>query len=820
VHSQVKVMAERYDPRSIEPKWQARWEERGQHHTPQHSTLPCWYALTMFPYPSGDLHVGHWYAIAPSDAKARFMRRRGYNVLFPIGFDAFGLPAENAAIKRGVHPHRWTQANMAKMRTQLRAMGAMFDWRREVVTCEPDYYRWTQWFFLQLYKGGLAYKARAAAWWCSSCQTVLANEQVVGENNECERCGTLVVKRDLDQWFFRITRYAEELLRFDGLEWPERVQVMQRNWIGKSEGVQFRMRVRGTDHRFEVFTTRPDTIYGMTFAVLAPEHPLVAEVTAPERRDEVEAYVAQARRASELERMSAARVRTGVPTGAFAEHPLTGAPVPIYVADYVLWGYGTGAIMAVPGHDERDFDFARRYGLPIPVVIAPPGWDGEPLEAAYAGEGTMVGSGDFDGLPSAEGWERIADRLQSLGAGERRVNYRLRDWLISRQRYWGAPIPMVYCDACGTVPVPEEDLPVLLPPDAQFRPDGVSPLTYHEGFLHTRCPACGGLARRETDTMDTFVDSSWYFLRYLSPKFERGPYDKADSAEWLPVHQYTGGIEHACMHLLYARFFVKACRDLGIVDVGEPFTRLFNQGMILGEDNEKMSKSRGNVVDPDALVSEIGADAVRLFLMFIGPWELGGPWNSRGIEGVNRFLQRVWAVVREPNRRDAPPLTEEGARDLRRQVHKTVRQVTGDFERFAFNTALARLMELTNALMKSSAGGLADAYREAQRVLVSLLAPMAPHMAEELWEALGETESVHLAPWPAYDEALARDDVITLVVQVNGKVRDKLEAPAGIDEAAAREIALASERVRQALQDKAIRKAIYVPGRLLNLVVG
>jgi leucyl-tRNA synthetase len=811
-------MAERYDPKVIEPKWQERWEATKQHETPQRADRPNWYALTMFPYPSGDLHVGHWYAIAPSDAKARYLRRRGYNVLFPIGFDAFGLPAENAAIKRHVHPREWTSRNIQRMRGQLRAMGAMFDWRREVVTCEPEYYRWTQWFFLQFYKNGLAYKARAPAWWCSSCQTVLANEQVVGDNNECERCGTPVVKRDLEQWFFRITRYAEELLRFDGIDWPERVITMQRNWIGKSEGVQFSMQVQGTEHRFEVFTTRPDTVYGVTFAVLAPEHPLVPQITTPERRAAVEAYIERARRESEIERMSAVRERTGVSTGAFAVNPMNGEPVPIFVADYILWGYGTGAIMAVPGHDERDFDFARRYGLPIRVVIAPPGWSGEPLESAYVGAGPMVNSGEFNGLSSDEGWQRVADKMEGLGIGERRVNYRLRDWLISRQRYWGAPIPIVYCGRCGEVPVPESELPVVLPLDARFRPDGVSPLTYHQGFLNTHCPQCGGAARRETDTMDTFVDSCWYFLRYLSPGYAQGPFDPADTQGWLPVHQYTGGIEHACMHLLYARFFLKACRDCGIVDVDEPFARLFNQGMILGEDGEKMSKSRGNVVDPDALVARIGADAVRLFLMFIGPWELGGPWNSRGIEGVNRFLHRTWTVVTEPDRRDAPPLTEEAARELRRATHKTIRQVTGDFERFAFNTAIARLMELGNLLMKWSAGDQVPAYREGLVTLVSLLAPMAPHMAEELWEKLGEPGSVHLCPWPEFDPTLAQEEIFTLVVQVNGKVRDKIEAPVGLDETAARDLALGSERVRQALAGKEIRKVIYVPGRLLNLV--
>ena len=815
-------MAERYDPRQVEGKWQRRWEESGLHQTPQHSDKPAWYALTMFPYPSGALHVGHWYAISPSDAKARFMRRLGYNVLFPIGFDAFGLPAENAAIKHGVEPSAWTYGNMERMRVQLRAMGAMFDWDREVVTCSPEYYRWTQWFFVQLFKHGLAYKTRASAWWCTSCNTVLANEQVVGDNHECDRCGTPVKKRELEQWFFKITQYAEELLSFEGLEWPERVQLMQRNWIGKSEGVQFSLAVKDSAHSFEVFTTRPDTVFGVTFCVLAPEHPLVPQLATSDRKAAVEAYIDRAKRMGEVERMSTEHERTGEFTGSFAINPMSGEAVPIYIADYVLWGYGTGAIMAVPGHDSRDFEFAKNAGLEIREVIAPlsqPTGQGKPLEAAFEEDGVMVNSGEYSGLPNREGFAQIAARMEGLGIGTRKVNYRLRDWLISRQRYWGAPIPIIYCEKCGQVPVPEAQLPVILPKDVEFKADGVSPLTRHEGFLNVACPTCGGPGRRDTDTMDTFVDSSWYYLRYLSPRCETGPWDAKDGAEWMPVHQYTGGIEHACMHLLYARFFTKAAADMGLVHVREPFKRLFNQGMILGEDGEKMSKSRGNVIDPDALVEQIGADAVRLFLMFIGPWEAGGPWNSRGVEGVTRFLQRLWTVCTESDRRDAPALTDEAAVGLRRTVHKTIKSITGDYHRFSFNTIVAKLMELTNAMMKFSGGGH-PAYAEAQRMLASLIAPLAPHLAEELWALYGETQSIHASPWPAFDPALAADETFQLVVQVNGKVRDKVDAPASIDEAGAKALAFASDKVQAAIAGKEIKKAIYVPGRLFNIVVG
>jgi leucyl-tRNA synthetase len=816
-------MADNYQPAVIEKKWQERWEADGLYRARIDHSRPKWYALTMFPYPSGDLHIGHWYAMAPSDVRARYARMKGYNVLFPMGFDAFGLPAENAAIKHGIHPYQWTMANIERMRKQLKSMGAMFDWEREVITCLPEYYKWTQWFFLQLYKHGLAYRQKAPVDWCPTCNTTLAREQVWGEDRHCERCGTPVIKRDLEQWMFRITKYAEELLNFDGIDWPERVITMQRNWIGRSEGVEFTMQVADSDKSFRVFTTRPDTVYGMTFAVLAPEHPLVEEITTPEHRAEVEAYVFQARRQTEIERLSTEKERTGVFTGAYAINPMNGERVPIYIADYVLMTYGTGAIMAVPAHDERDFDFAKKYGLPIPVVIAPDGWDGSPLKEAYVGEGTMVNSGPFNGMRSTEAWHAIADYMEKHGIGERKVNYRLHDWLVSRQRYWGAPIPIIYCPKCGTVPVPEEDLPVLLPMDAEFMPTGESPLKYHEGFLHTTCPQCGGPAERETDTMDTFVCSSWYQYRYLSPHYDKGPFDPEEGKYWLPVDLYTGGVEHATMHLLYTRFFTKAMRDMGLVDFDEPMLRLFNQGTILGEDGEKMSKSRGNVVNPDDLVAKYGADTVRAYLMFIGPWEEGGPWNSKGIEGVHRFLHRVWSVVVEPGNeamRSAQP-TPEQVRDLRRITHKTIRKVTQDMEGFQFNTMIAALMEFNNYLVRAKDTEVygSEAWDEAIRTLILLLAPSTPHLAEELWERIGGPYSVHQQSWPAWSEELAADEMVTLVVQVNGKVRDKIVVPVDLPEEEARRLALECPNARRHYEGKEIVQVIYVPRRLVNIVV-
>jgi len=817
-------MVEKYNPRVIKSKWQKRWEETGLYATHEDPTRPKFYFLTMLPYTSGDLHIGHWYAMAPSDAKARYTRMKGHNVFFPIGFDAFGLPAENAAINHGIHPYKWTMDNIERMRKQLKSMGAMWAWDREAITCDPRYYRWSQWFFLQFYKSGLAYRKKAPVDFCPKCNTTLAREQVWGEDRHCERCKTPVIKKDLEQWSFRITKYAEELLDFSQIDWPERVVTMQKNWIGQSEGVEFDLGIKGSSKKIRVFTTRPDTVYGMTFAVLAPEHPLVNELTRPEHKAEVEAYIEQARRRSEIERLSTERERTGVFIGSYAINPMNGEEIPIYTADYVMMAYGTGAIMGVPGHDERDFDFAKQYNLPIPVVIAPPGWDGSELDAAYLGEGTMVNSGSFDGLPSPEGWQRIADYMEERGIGERKVHYRLHDWLISRQRYWGAPIPIIYCDKCGTVPVPEEDLPVFLPEDAEFLPTGESPLKYHQGFRYTTCPRCGGPAERETDTMDTFMCSSWYHYAYVSPYYDSDrPFDPEKGNYWLPVDQYTGGIEHATMHLLYTRFFTKVMRDLGLVDFDEPMLRLFNQGTILGEDGWKMSKSRGNVVNPDDMVAAYGADTVRAYLMFIGPWEEGGPWNSQGVEGIHRFLNRVWSVVlgeEAGGKGQGARASEEQIAELRRMTHKTIKRATEYMEAFKFNTMLAALMEFNNYLVKAKETPVygTEAWGEAVRSLALMLAPSCPHIAEELWGRIGGEYSVHQQPWPAWSEELAAEEVFTLVVQVNGKLRDRLEVPVGIAEERAKELALATEGAQRHTAGKEIAKVIYVPGRLVNIV--
>ncbi len=636
-------MAERYNPQEIEPKWQERWEAEGLYRLNPNPSKPKWYALTMFPYTSGDLHCGHWYAMGPSDVQARYKRMKGYDVFFPVGFDAFGLPAENAAISRGIHPQKWTLDNVVRMRGQLRSIGAMFDWNQEIITCLPEYYRWNQWLFLQFYKKGLAYRAKAAANWCPSCQTVLANEQVAADGT-CERCHTVVTKRDLEQWFFRITQYADELLEFGDLEWPERVKTMQTNWIGRSYGTEMTFPLERPDlpeKEIRVFTTRPDTIYGATFMVLAPEHPLVAQLTTADKQAEVDAYLEETRHRSDIERLSTVGEKSGVFIGAYCVNRFTGQRIPIFIADYVLMHYGTGAVMAVPAHDTRDFAFAQKYSLPIVTVIAPPGYQGEPLAEAYVDPGVMVNSGDFNGLSSAEFMDKVKDYIEAQGWGGRKVSYRLRDWLISRQRYWGTPIPIIYCDQCGIVPLPEDQLPVLLPEDAEFKPTGESPLKYHQGFFNTTCPDCGRPATRETDTMDTFVDSSWYQMRYLSPGYEQGPFDPK-AARWHPVDQYTGGAEHATMHLLYARFFHKVIRDLGLVDTPEPYLRLFNQGQILGTDGQRMSKSRGNVVAPDENVSRYGTDTFRAYLMFLGPWEQGGPYNTDGINGITRWVSRAW----------------------------------------------------------------------------------------------------------------------------------------------------------------------------------
>jgi leucyl-tRNA synthetase len=812
---------DRYQPTEIEQRWQQRWEQDGLYRTPDHAPgKRNRYHLTMFPYTSGDLHVGHWFAKAPSDTLARYYRMRGDNVLFPIGFDAFGLPAENAAIRGGEHPKDWTDRNIERMRGQLKSMGAMFDWTREVNTSAPEYYRWTQWWFVQFFKRGLAYKKLAPANWCPSCNTTLANEQV--HDGRCERCDTLVEQREMNQWFFRITDYADELLDNEHLDWPEHVKVMQRNWIGRSEGAEASFSLEtpapdGTDE-IRVFTTRPDTLYGVTFMVLAPEHPLVNQITTEDQRAAIEAYQEQARRATEIERLSTEREKTGVFTGAYCINRLTGDRVPIWIADYALATYGTGAVMAVPAHDTRDFEFAQQFGMDVKVVVAPPDWDGAPLTEACTEPGTMVNSDQFDGMPSTEGKAAITGYLAEQGWGGTRVQYRLRDWLISRQRYWGAPIPIVQCEQCGAVAVPEDQLPVELPYDVEFLPTGQSPLALSDEFVNTTCPECGGPAQRETDTMDTFMCSSWYQMRYVDPQNSEAAVGREAAATWLPVDQYTGGAEHATMHLLYVRFFYKVARDLGVVPGDEPFTRYFAQGQILGPDGRRMSKSRGNVIAPDDQVQRWGADTFRAYLMFLGPWEQGGPYDTDGIVGIARWLNRVWNLVVEPPYAVSLPAAGE---ELRRATHRTLARVTEDIEAKQFNTMLAALMEFTNHLHRVRDSHEADeeAWREAIETLLLMLAPACPHIAEELWDRIGGPYSVHQQAWPKFDPALIVQDTVTIPVQVNGKVRDRIDVHAEADEATARGIAEAQERVTEQLDGHEVVRVVYVPGRLLNYVV-
>ncbi len=813
-----------YNPQEIEPKWQAKWDETKLYKQSIDHSRPKHYAMTMLPYPSGDLHIGHWYAMTPSDAHARYMRMKGYNVMFPMGFDSFGLPAENAAIKRGIHPKKWTYANIERMRKQMRSMGAMFDWEREAVSSDPEYYRWTQWFFIQLVKQGLAYRKHAAVDFCPHCNTTLAREQVWGDDRHCERCGTPVVKKALEQWFFRITDYADELLDFEQIEWPSRVRTMQTNWVGRSTGANVTFKSENGDE-MPVFTTRPDTLWGATFMVMAPEHPLVASLTTPEQKETVEAYIADTQRMSDIERESAEREKTGAFTGAYAINPVNNARIPIWIADYVLMGYGFGAIMAVPAHDERDFAFATKFDLPIIEVIRAPGRTDEDgaLTEAYVSksEGTLINSEPVNGLPVAEAITAVIKWLEKEGIGSEAVNYRLRDWLISRQRYWGSPIPIIYCPEHGAVPVPDDQLPVLLPDDVEFMPTGKSPLKSHEGFLNTTCPVCGQPATRETDTMDTFMCSSWYQYRYLSPTYDDAPFDPEEGAYWLPVDQYTGGIEHATMHLIYTRFFTKAMKKMGLVDFDEPMLKLKNQGMVLGQDGNKMSKSDGKAVSPDNLVQQYGADTVRVYLMFFTKWEQGGPWSYDGIRGPQRFLQDVWSVataVYTPKKVD-----KKATRDLRRKTHQVIRKVSTDIENFSFNTVIAAMMELRNRVLaaQKAADVSAEAWAEAVDHLLLLLSPIAPHITEELWARRGGAYSIHQAEWPTWDDEIAKEDVITVPVQVNGKVRDRLEVAAGTANEELERLALASQRVQLYLEGKPPRKVIVVGnGRLINIVKG
>ncbi|MDD9957117.1 MAG: leucine--tRNA ligase [Anaerolineaceae bacterium] len=925
--------SERYDPASVEARWQQRWERDGLYHADVDWERPKHYALTMLPYPSGDLHIGHWFAMTPSDARARFMRMRGYNVLFPMGFDAFGLPAENAAVTRNIHPARWTRDNIERMRGQLRSMGAMFDPRREMISCEPEYYRWTEWFFRLFLLNDLAYRGEAQVNWSPTLQTVLANEQVIDGRDE--RTGQPVIQKMMTQWFFRYTRYADEMLDFSRIDWPEPIRIMQTNWIGRSEGARVTFHSEAGDP-VPVYTTRPDTLWGSTFMVLAPEHDLVAKLATDAQRDAVEAYVERTAASTELERSSGTRERTGVFSGSFAINPVNGERVPVWVSDYVLLTYGSGAIMAVPGHDQRDFEFARQFGLPVKRVILQEGADPEvPLEEAWEGPGVMLNSGRFDGQLSDHNRGRrnqaigaVIDWLEAEGIGEEAINYRLRDWLIGRQRYWGCPIPVLHRGDGDIEVLPEEALPVLLPEDVEFDPGGRSPLTWHEPFLKAS-DSQGNRARRETDTMDTFMCSSWYWYRYLSPHFDAGPFDPEEAAYWLPVDTYTGGTEHATMHLLYSRWFARAMRDCGLFDEtmrimadrgrdpevltwGEPMLQLRNQGQVLGaerngdivlasgqmqgmrllaervevierpsdtppgfegvvgeimrrtenilqvdmagvrhvvevlpdaeviiphiegENNvnqlqqhleiQRMSKSKGNVVDPDDLVDQYGADTVRAYLMFAFDWEKGGPWDPDGIRGPQRWLQEVWGLVCAGA--PAGPGDADVERELERRTQETIRRVTDGLQRFRFNTCIASLMELKNDLRAAlrSGGVGATAWEEILRTQLLLMAPFTPHLAEELWQRIGGDYSIHTQAWPEWDEEKARADTVALVVMVNGRPRGEMQVEVDISREQAIATALESEGAQRILRGREPQKAIFIPARSgqepkVNLVV-
>jgi leucyl-tRNA synthetase len=810
-----------YNPTEIEARWQEKWHKDGLYHADINPDKKKHYALTMLPYPSGDLHIGHWYAMTPSDARARYKRMQGYNVMFPMGFDAFGLPAENAAIKNKIHPKQWTYKNIERMQKQLRSMGAMFDWRREAISSDLKYYKWTQWFFIQLYQHDLAYHKMSPVDWCPHCNTTLAREQVWGDDRHCERCGTPVVKKNLDQWFFKTTDYAEELLDFEHIDWPDQVRTLQTNWIGRSEGASVVFET-GQGDNIEVFTTRPDTLWGATFMVLAPEHPLVVKVTSPEQSETVEMYMIEAARQSDIQRESADKEKTGVFTGGFAINPVNGERIPIWIADYVLMTYGTGAIMAVPAHDQRDFEFARKYGIEIRVVIQPPDLPElkvEEMTESVVAYGTMINSGELSGTTGDQSFDAAVDYLEKKGKGKRAVNYRLRDWLISRQRYWGAPIPMVHCENCGVVPLPEDQLPLELPDDVEWLPTGESPLKLHPTWRFTTCPECGGKAERDTDTMDTFMCSSWYHLRYLSPDYDKGPFDPEEYDYWMPVDTYTGGIEHATMHLIYTRFFHKACRDMGITQGDEPMIQYRNQGIVLGEDSEKMSKSRGNVVAPDDLVSSYGADVIRAYLMFFARWNLGGPWNSSGIDGVFRWIKRVWASILEPT--SQKKAKSDVLKSLRRKVHLTIQSVTHDYENFEFNTIISSLMELMNEMVKAKQEGAWETpeWEEAVENYLLMLAPVAPHVAEELWSLSGREYSIHQQSWPNVDEEAIQVEEVELAVQVNGKLRDRITVSVDETEEMVKEAVLQRENVQKFLEGKAPRKVIYIPGRLVNIVV-
>ena len=793
-----------YNFKDIEQKWQDKWEKEEIYKFKDDPSKEKLYCLEMFSYPSGaKLHLGHWYNFGVADTWARYKKMQGYNVFEPMGFDAFGLPAENYAIKTGIHPRISTEKNIDTMEHQLRKMGAMFDWSHEIVTCREDYYKWTQWMFLQLYKNDLAYKKEAPVNWCDKCKTVLANEQVI--SGECERCGTTVIRKNMSQWFFRITKYAEELLQdLDKLDWPEKTKILQTNWIGKSVGAYVDFKVDGTDEKFTVFTTRCDTLFGATYCVLSPEHELVDKITTPDKKEEVEKYKLEAAKQSEIERTSTTKEKTGVFTGSYAINPVNNKKIPIYISDYVLSSYGTGAIMAVPAHDTRDYEFAKKFNIEIIPVLE----GGDISKEAYTEDGVHINSGFLDGLNKEDAIKKMGEYLKENNLGEPTITYKLRDWLVSRQRYWGAPIPVVYCDDCGIVPVPEKDLPVVLPDDVEFTPDGESPLKKCESFVNCTCPKCGKPAKREVDTLDTFVCSSWYYLRYPDNANSNEPFNKELINKMLPVDKYIGGIEHACMHLLYARFFTKALRDMGYLNFDEPFKSLVHQGLILGPDGEKMSKSKGNTVSPDEYVEEYGADVLRGYLMFGFNYVEGGPWSDDGIKSIDKFYQRIGRTV--------DLITEEDTRypEIDKVLNNTIKSINEDIERFQFNTCIARIMEYVNALSK-----LEKVPRYYIEQLLLVLAPFAPHISEELWNKIGNEFSIHNQKYPEINTNVKEDDEIEVVVQINGKVRGKVTVPSDISEDDIKSKVREIENVKKYLEGATIVKEIYIPKKLVSIVI-
>lgn len=819
----------KYPFHEVESNWQKFWEEKKVYKTDLTKLEKKLYCLVMFIYPSAaKMHIGHWYNYGPTDSWARFKKLKGFNVFEPMGYDAFGLPAENYAIKTGVHPKDSTLQNIKDIRDMMKQMGGMYDWDAELMTCVPEYYKWNQWLFLQLYKKGLAYRKNAPVNWCPSCQTVLANEQVLNDGN-CERCGTTVIQKNLTQWFFKITNYVDELLEgLDKIDWPEKTKLMQTNWIGKSVGTEVEFAIEGHDEKITVFTTRPDTLFGVTYVVLAPEKELVQRIAKPEFKEGVDQYIESVKSFSEIERTSTVKEKTGLPTGAYAINPVNGERVPIWIADYALATYGTGCVMAVPGHDERDFKFAKKFDLPIRKVILQPNTNIEDeLKEAYTEIGTMINSGKYNGLQSDDGIEKITDDLQVQGLGRRKTNYRLRDWLISRQRYWGTPIPIIYCDKCGEVPVPEDQLPVVLPYDVAFKPDGGSPLASNKEFVETKCPKCGEHAHRDVDTMDTFVDSSWYYLRYMNPDFSDGMFDSKLANYWTPVDMYVGGAEHAVMHLLYARFIHKFIRDLGLVNSDEPFQRLIHQGTITAQ-GAKMSKSKGNVVDPNSFMETYGADVFRMYLMFMGPYELGGDWSDKGIVGVDRFVQRTYTMFEAHlNAANEFPTKEkyeiaelsEVEKSVYRKVNQSIQKTDVEIENFRFNTAVATLMELSNE-MKNLSDCRKDLQTYALERFAVMIAPLAPHLGEECGKMLGNEKSLFEKPICfEVDEKALTVDSMTIVIQINGKVRSKIDLPVNISEAEVKQAVFADEKVKSYTDNKQVVKEIYVPNKIYNIVV-